>query len=252
MELKGAKEFAERTLQIIHPLIESKAKTTAPFENVVLGALRRDYLTLYTITHLSDGKDEDQVAFGDSCMDLARKVFEDLIGIEYIKLKGKEKYSRQFIDFKAVEAYRDLEYLKAAGVQMDPKFVKDTEEEYQKLPSRLKKRKSWAGLDVEGMVKALLDAEVIKKDEFRALSQVYVAGNYKNHFSPTDIFNFLHPDLHRFSGLSDLLLSLVVVASSVTKIAAVLIEETSRGEVLKKEVDALWKDWLVAHLEIKS
>ena len=102
MDLSKAKKFAERTLQVIHPLIKN-VKQPSKFSSIILGALRRDYYTLYTIMHLSGANEDDRTAFGDSCVDLTRRVFEDLINIEYIKLKGKEKYSKQFIDFKAVE-----------------------------------------------------------------------------------------------------------------------------------------------------
>ncbi|MGD8744534.1 MAG: DUF5677 domain-containing protein [Candidatus Woesebacteria bacterium] len=246
MDLVKAKQFAERTLRVIHPLIK-KVKQPTKFSSIILGALRRDYLTLYTIARLSDADEQDRTAFGDSCVDLTRRVFEDLINIEYIKLKGKEKYSKQFIDFKAVEAHQDLQYLKALNVKMDPKFVKQTEEEYEKLPKKLRERKRWSGVGIEEMIQILLDEGVIKEDEFRTLLQTYIAGNYKNHFSPTGIFNFLHNDLYQFSGKSDLIVGLVVTSISVTKLAEELIEEAGVKGKVKDEVNVLWKDWLVAH-----
>lgn len=251
MDLPKAKKIAERTLHVVHPLVK-EVKQPSRFSSVILGALRRDYLTLYTIMHLSDSNEDDRIAFGDPCMDLARRVFEDLVSIEYIKLKGKEKYSKQFMDFKAVEAYQDLQYLLASGRKMDPKFVRDLTDDYEKLPKKLRERKRWSGLGIEDMIQLLLDEDVIKQDEFRTLSQTYIAGNYKNHFSPTDIFNFLHNDLYQFTGKSDLVVSLVVVAITVTKIAGELIEEAKVKGKIKKEVNALWKDWLKAHLETDS
>ena len=100
MDLPDAKKSAQKTLQVLHPLIKG-VKQPSKFSSIILGTLRRDYLTLYTIMRLSNANEDDRIAFGDSCVDLTRRVLEDLINIEYIKLKGKEKYSKQFIDFKA-------------------------------------------------------------------------------------------------------------------------------------------------------
>jgi len=133
-------------------------------------------------------------------------------------------------------------------VEMDPKFIKQTEEEYERLPKKLRERKRWSGIGIEEMIQLLLDEGVIKPDEFKTLSQTYTAGNYKNHFSPTGIFNFLHNDLYQFTGKSDLVVGLVVVAIIVTKIADELIEEAKVKGKIKEEVSALWKDWLKAHL----
>lgn len=251
MDLLSAKQYAEETLQVIHPLVKG-VKQPSKFSSVILGALRRDYLTLYTIMHLSDGTEDDRIAFGDSCMDLARRVFEDLINIEYIKLKGKEKYSKQFMDYKAVEAYQDLQYLLALGGKMDDAFIKQTTDEYEKLSNKLKKRKRWSGVGIEEMIQLLLDENVIKADEFRTLSQTYTAGNYKNHFSPTDIFNFLHNDLYQFTRKSDLIVSLVVVSITVTKIAGELVDEAKVKGEIKENIDALWSKWLKAHLETET
>ncbi len=247
MNLTEAKQLAEKTLRVIHPLI-TKINQPSLFSTIILGTLRRDYLTLYTIMHLADGDDDDRVAFGDPSMDLSRRVFEDLINIEYIKLKGKEKYSKQFVDFKAVETYRDLQYLQASEAKMDPKFIREITDDYEKLPKKLKERQRWSGVGIEGMIQELLANNVIKAEEFKTLSQTYIAGNYKNHFSPTDIFNFLHNDLYQFTGTSDLSLSLIVVAITVTKIAGELTEEAGVTGKIKGEVEEVWKEWLNAHL----
>lgn len=247
MNLIEAKTFSEKTLMVIRPLI-SRLNQPSKFSSIILGTLRRDYLTLYTIMKLSDGNEEDRISFGDSCMDLSRRVFEDLINIQYIKLKGKEKYSEQFISFKAVEAYQDLQYLLSSKVKMDLKLVKQIETDYEKLPKKLRERKRWSGVGIEEMVQLLLDEDIIKQDEFRTLSQTYIAGNYKNHFSPTDIFNFLHNDLYQFTGKSDLIASLIIVAASVIKIADELVEEAEVGGKIKEEVEKLWKELLTIHL----
>lgn len=250
MDLIKAKKIADKTLQVVHPLVKGVSQSTK-FSSIILGTLRRDYLTLYTIAHLSDADEENRIAFGDSCMDLARRVFEDLINIEYIKLQGKDKYSKQFVDFKAVESYQDLLYLQASGTKMDPGFVNQVIRDFEQLPEKLKERKRWSGVGIEEMIQLLLDKGVIKQDEFRTLSQTYIAGNYKNHFSPTDIFNFLHNELYQFSGKSDILVSLVVVSITVTKIAGELIEEAKVEGKLKQEVEELWNNLLKAHLDDK-
>lgn len=248
MDLIEAKKLAKKTLDIVHPLIKSDSRTKAKFENVVLGTLRRDYMTLFTIYYLADSEENKRIMFGDPCLDLARRVFEDLISIEYIKFKGKEEYSKQFIDYKAADVYRDFQYLESSGIKMDTKFIEQTKKEFNELSNKQKKRNRWLGTGVEGMIETLLENGVIKPDEFRTLSQVYNAGNYKNHFSPTGILNFLNNDLYEHTGKGDLLLSMVVVAISITKIAGTLIEEYGETGEDRQKVDLLWKDWTTAHL----
>ena len=135
--------------------------------------------------------------------------------------------------FKAVEAMRDINYLKKAGYPMDEKFEKKIIEDFEKEKKRFEDKRSpdgvrraWAGVDIETMVQELLTAGVIRADESRVLLQTYQASCYKNHFSPTDIHTFLVDKLFEFSNKTDMEQSLLFTFSSVVKIAARLVKES--------------------------
>lgn len=252
MELQEAQSFAEKILEVTHKLVIGPNKANSLFARIVEGVYRRDYLTLYTVLFLSKAKIEERAIFGNSCMDLCRRVLGDLICVEYIRLKGKDKLSKKFADFKAVEVKRDLDYLKASGINVDKQLEETANKEYENVRKQFeykgKVRKSWAGLDTELMIQELLDKGIIKEEEKRTLVQTYLAGNYKNHFSPTDIFNFLYQDLFDYTNESDLIISLVVITSLVSRLATIFAEEFNVDPKTKKLIQEAWEKLLIAHL----
>jgi len=248
MELRQAQSLAEEFLGITHPLVEGRFKAKSNFAHVVWGALRRDYLTLYTMLHLSKAGGEEKDLFGNSCMDLGRRVLEDLVSLEYMKMKGKEKMSKKFKDFKTVEAKRDLDFLKSAGVEMDKKLIEQTEKDYEGVRKKLKTRRVWAGLDVESMIIQLQKNGIITPKEVGILTQTYIQGNRKNHFSPSDIFNFLHKSLFDYSNKNDLKSSLLLANWLLIRMAWIFTEEFEVDNKVKQSLDNLWSKILKAHL----
>jgi hypothetical protein len=101
---------------------------------VVEGTFRRDYLTLYTMICLAENDNpEERAAFGTSCMDLYRRVLEDFISLKYILFKDKEVHARKFLDYAAVEAKHDMDYLEAAGSPIDPQVKATTDENFERV-----------------------------------------------------------------------------------------------------------------------
>jgi hypothetical protein len=104
------------------------------FARVLEGAFRRDYLTLYTMFYLIEHSEPAQRrAFGDCCLDLSRKVLEDLVSLEYMLLKGKEPYAKKFFDYYHIEAKRDSEFLEAAGTPIDQERKLVIEKNYNRV-----------------------------------------------------------------------------------------------------------------------
>lgn len=249
LNIKKIQDLAVKFVDGTHKLATGPNTYKSQLGRIAEGAFRRDYLMLETIILLSKKPKEQYTVYGNSCMDLSRRAFEDMVGLEYIALKGKNELSKRFMAFKDIETMRDLKYLKESGMIIDPKFEAETVIKYNKTENKyhFKDRRSWAGIDVEKMVLELLKAEIIKEDEKRTLLQTYQAGCYKNHFSPTDIFSFLHNDLFEFTNKSDMELGLFLTFNSVVKIAGRLSEECvvdAKGKVI---VDEMWQILQNAH-----
>jgi len=156
MNLNEIKILTRKLLDATYQLFvgPNTYKSAPIFARVAEGTFRRDYLTLYTMLYLAaHEKPEARTAFATSCMDLCRRIHEDLISLEYMLLKGKEKYARKFMNYKAVEAKRDIDYLEAVGAPIDPRIKKNTiDENYEKVKhqfldnSSKARRKAWAEL----------------------------------------------------------------------------------------------------------
>lgn len=150
MELNDLKLLARKLVNTTHQLFVGPNTYKSLFARVVEGTFRRDYLTLYTIVYLAEHETpEVRTAFGTSCMDLCRRVLEDFISLKYILFKGKEEYARKFLNFAAVEAKRDMDYLEAAGATIDPQVKKTTDENFERVKdqfldnSNRARRRAW-------------------------------------------------------------------------------------------------------------
>ena len=288
--------LARKLLNATHPLVIGPNTYKSEFAKVVEGTLRRDYLTLLTTVYLAEHDEpEMQIAFGNSCMDLSRRVLEDLISLEYMLLNDKEDLARKFFDYKAVEEKLDMDFLEAAGVEMDQELqqVKETtdkdynqvkhqfldnssktrkkawseltaflksrdkidqqteqeiEEEFKRrYPDTEQPRKAWAGLDTEGMIKELVSGGVMNAWEQSILIQTYIQGNRKNHFSPTDIHDFLYEKLYHISGDADLATSLIATTTAFTQIARIFANEFDVPESTKQAIEEIRQTIFTAH-----
>ncbi len=176
MELNEIKNLTRKLLEATHQLANSSNKYKSPslFAIVAEGAFRRDYLTLYTMYYLAENdKPEARTAFGTSCMDLCRRVHEDLISLEYMLLKGKETYAKKFMEYIHVERKRDADYLEAVGAPIDQQLKKTIGEDYDKVKRQFldssgkAKRKAWTELtdfllsegDINSQVKQKIQEE---------------------------------------------------------------------------------------------
>lgn len=156
MELQEITILAKKLLETTYQLVTGPSTYKLPsslFARVAEGTFRRDYLTLYTIVYLVEHKQpEARTAFATSCMDLCRRVQEDLISLEYMLLKGKEEYAKKFFDYAAVERKRDMDYLISVGSLIEPQLSKSINEQYDRVKDQFKdfsgkaKKKGWKEL----------------------------------------------------------------------------------------------------------
>ncbi len=190
---KKLRDILERTLKTTTPLAEMGADHESPFLNVLLGVYRVSFSTLRDIYYLSlnDGT-------GASALDLARKIIEYGITVEYMIWKGKEEKAEQFQKFMFVELHNTFEFLKSIGQDVsehsDEVFkstAQDYEKEYASLKSDIKKRRSWAGLSIDEMFEQMHDAGQLKDFDFSRLGEGYVWGSRLNHVSPVVVKNMM-------------------------------------------------------------
>jgi hypothetical protein len=134
MKLNSITAFARKLLNSTHQLAMGPNTYKSVFAQVLEGTFRRDYLTLYTMLYLIEHSEPGQRrAFGDCCLDLSRKVLEDLVSLEYMLLKGKESHAKKFFDYYNIEAKRDSDFLEAAGAPIDRKRKILIEKNYNRV-----------------------------------------------------------------------------------------------------------------------
>lgn len=151
--LKKIQLWADRILNCTHKLaLGPNVYKTPIFSRIVEAAFRRDYLTLSTIRYLSNGKKEELAAFGNSCMDLSRRVLEDDLYLKYMIATDKEELSKKFNAYRAIETKNDLDYLKAAGSTIDPEVERQVLDEFDEVKadffdkSSKSRQKGWKDL----------------------------------------------------------------------------------------------------------
>jgi hypothetical protein len=249
MNLKKLQEQTEIFVDNIHPIILGPNKyKDVSFGPIIEGALRRDYLTLRTILFLSERPEIEHIIYGDSCMDLSRKVVEDLIALEFMELKNKTKQSNKFKLYKAVERMRDLSLLQKMGAQEPDDVVKFTNEEFEKVKNKFKDKRnedgvsnSPFGLGVEGMIDELLKNNKLDESGRSTLGLIYILGCRTIHFSPTSIFDHSSHVLLENSSKNYIDMSLLFTFTAVVKITLRFFDEI---ENLNHDlVDKVMKTW---------
>lgn len=246
---KTAPRFLKKSqhlLAISHRLATGPNKYKSRFGKILEGVFRKGYFTLQTIVVLADMIDKDdqlRIVFGGSMLDLSRRVFEDMIYMEYINESGKkEEYSKQFFDYIAVDRKNDLEFLLNAGIQVDKKIVEIVRSDYEKTPRKLKDRNNWAGQSVEKIITWLVGKGKIEELRKADVLKVYTAASRKNHTSPSDILGHLFQETLDIDSEQAIEMGLMITHGSLIKIGLLLVEETETIDVIKKELRECWEN----------
>ncbi len=156
-----------------------------------------------------------------------------------------EKIKTQFIDRgtgkSRKKAWQDLTEFLLEKQKIDESIKQEIEKEYiNRYPNNSgEPRDAWAGLSTEGMMNELFIAGKITDKDKKILGKAYIMGNRKNHFSPTDIANYVFPDRFEFSKKIDLETSLLFAVFTVIRIASIFIEEIKVSEEVEKTINEL-------------
>lgn len=244
---KNPPQFLEKSqhlLEVCHPLASGPNKYKSLFGKVLEYVFRKDYFTLQTIVVLVDMVQHDSaksVIFAGSIVDLSRRVLEDMIYMEYIATKGKEKYSKQFLDFEAIEKKQDLDFLKKSGVESDSDDIARIEKDYDAAPKKLRDgRHNWAGQSVEMVITWLVEQGKIEEAKKKDVLALYLLGNRKNHTSPSDIVYYQNQQALDAAAEIDIEMGLMITYGALARVGLFLIDETETNEEIK---EALWECW---------
>lgn len=195
MDVKGARKSLNELLEITHDLVNGNPvpQESGQFLRLLEGTFRRNYIRLQAVQELTK-----EVTTTHAAVEITRNMIEDVVGIEYVRVKGAEKYSKQFFDYLYVQLHQDLEFYRSLGIDIDNEQFPDTEEHieraYKKVPSKLKNRNNWSGLQVEKMLEKIKDAGNIFDRDFMLLVRFYLEGSRKTHLNPYDIRVYLDGD----------------------------------------------------------
>lgn len=238
--LQKARDF----LNVSYPLATGPNKHKSHFGKILEAIFRKGYFTLQTIVILADmGEKDEQLhpVFGGSILDLSRRVMEDMLYMEYVNEKGKEKYSKQFSDYIPIEQKSDLDFLQKMGVEIDKEVATRVTEEYNKTPQKLRDRDNWAGQSVEQIIEWLTNKGKLQGADRETILKLYVAGNRKNHTSPGDILNHSMQELLTGAAERDIDLGIMITHGAVIKICLLLVEEIETTSEVKKAIQICWE-----------
>lgn len=185
-------ELIDKTLELANsnPVPDSKSQ----YLRVLEGVFRKNFIRLQAIELLTRDRLTAPVA-----MEVARNMVEDVIGVEYMRLKGEETYAKKFFDFWEVHYYKLTHLPLGKGYGISQSEINEAKERYDRLPSALRRRKNWAGCDVETQLEIVLAAKAMQDRDAKLLETTYNLGSLKSHFNPYDIMTYLHDDYFEHS-----------------------------------------------------
>lgn len=189
---QGLKKLLERVLRDTQPLSQAAATHDTKFLNVLLGIYRISFTTLRDIYYLSSHEQT-----GSSALDLARKIIEHGITVEYIIMKGREPMAERFQSYLWVQMHDEIEFLKSMGqnpadLSRESKLgVEKIERKYNALKQETIKDKTWAGRSIDGMLEDLYETRTLGDFDFSRLGRAYIWGSRLNHPNPFVVRNYL-------------------------------------------------------------
>ncbi len=235
---------SQKFLSIAHPVVTGPNKYKSKFGRILELVFRKGYFTLQTLVMLADEVEKMpdlQIVVGGSMLDLSRRVFEDMIYMEYIAEKDKEKYTDQFLDYVAVDQKNDMEFLLSFGSTVEEQVQELVNKSYDQVPEKLRKRNNWSGQSVEQIIEWLVNKGLLNSSEKETVLKVYVAGNRKNHTSPSDILDHTTQELITGASERDIEMALMITHGSLIKIGLRLLDEIESSNELKNQFEASWK-----------
>lgn len=186
----------DKLLTVTLPL-KNQENRPSPFLIIMTATFRRAYHTVQAIRLL--GQHEH---LSGSMFILVRSLLEDVISIEYILSHDAEDDSRKFYDYLNIQKFDDLSFIVEHDVEARlslAKQIKQAKENYENYkPHFLDKRggvfRSWNNKLVGQMIADLKKerADGFDKKLLPWYSKLYLDGNRKAHFNPSDLLPYLN------------------------------------------------------------
>jgi flagellar motility protein MotE (MotC chaperone) len=196
------RNLAIKVLQTVRPLVQEPNAQNTDFSDITLGILRNSFAALRDILLLSENLDT-----GNSALDLARKMIENMVSVDYMFLKGKEQMAHRFKEYISVQLHDEFEFLKSIGAnftQEEDERLQEINSDYAQLETQTKKDQSWAGRSTEGMLEDLYEKEKVSNFDFSRLGRAYIHGCQQNHLNPLTISLHGTEDSNAASSLQNL------------------------------------------------
>lgn len=220
------KQLLERLLRATVPLAEAPASSDTKFLPTLLGIYRVSLSTLRDIYYLSQNEDS-----GLNILDLARKITEYGISVEYMLFKGKEEMATRFQDHLWTQTHQEFTFLKSIG-EDESKWeaeikngAEEAEERFAGLNHDARERRTWAGKDLDSMLKELYDNGALKYFDHSRIGQMYVWGSRANHPNPFIVINYLENEDQKVSNNFYFRLGIVTALSFHIRLTTRLIDE---------------------------
>jgi hypothetical protein len=221
------RDLLERTLRATESLANAAAVGEGKYLNTLLGIYRISFTTLRDIYYLSPNE-----GTGPSILDLARKIIEHGISVEYMLWKGKEEKAELFQEYLAVQMHDEIEFLRSIGQEPSSVSeemgigVEENERAYTALNAETKKRKTWAGKSAEQMLIDLHDAGIISDFDASRVGRAYVWGSRLNHPNPMIVHSHLESEENRAADKFCSNLGILMAVSFHIRLATRLIDES--------------------------
>ena len=235
------KKLTQDLLNTTKSFMEGSLQCKGRYQMALIGIARKNYNRLSSINFLSSDP-----ANADAMLDLARGLLEDLISVEFMKLKGKELMAEKFFKYTAVEQKKDLEFLTRNGVKPNDALTTNTETAFEAVKKDFEFKpgvmaRSWTKCSVENMIDELLKHGVLRDFDKDMLLQGYIMGNRKNHLSPLDALSFLSDQTRSVQVDTGLGTGLTFATVCFFKIVSELAQELGNRELLNS-ITKMWEE----------
>lgn len=240
MTIDAQKELTGNLLSTVKNFVEGKLQAKGRYQTILIGITRKNYNRLSSIGFLAS-----DIANADAMLDLARGILEDMVAVEFMKLKGKDTMADKFFKYTAVEQKLDLEFLTRNDVKPDKDLIKSTEADFESVRKDFERgagiSRSWAKCSVEEMIDELVKHGILKDFDKNMLLQAYIMGNRKNHLSPLDTLSFLNNQARSMQIDTGMGTGLMIGVISFFKIVTELAQELGNQELLASLTN-MWKE----------
>jgi len=231
---KKLEKICEEVLDVTKNIVVGPNCTSDKFGRIMEGICRRNYFKLYSIMVLYS----DEFT-GDAIMDLSRGMIEDMICVEFMKLKDKDSMADKFFSYSAVEQKLDMDFLITNSGKVDEELLQKTVEDYEKVKDGFMRKpgeisRSWASCDLEHMIDELLKNNILSEFDKNMILQAYIMGNRKNHLSPTDTLSYISGEFRELAKETSKGIGLLFSLVSYIKIADEFACQIQNSEVSNK------------------